>query len=82
MMVPLSLIAPLDRQLLAYLRCQADEGKELVNAEELLQSLFEADTKCDGLYGPIINWDRIKDTNPKLYHLLKLEKIRLEEKNS
>lgn len=53
-----------------------------MNAEELLQSLFEADDECDPIHRRIINWNRIKDTNPKLYHLLQLEKIRLEEKNS
>ena len=51
-----------------------------MNAEELLKSLFEADCKCRVLYGPLLVWDRIKKTHPKLYHLLQLEKIKLEEK--
>lgn len=50
-----------------------------MSAEELLHLLLEADDKCIAQYGSIIEWDRIEYTNPKLYHLLKLEKIKLEE---
>ena len=47
-----------------------------MSAEELLHLLLAID---DTQYGCIIDWDRIEYTNPKLYHLLKLEKIKLEE---